>query len=148
MPDSKRETALKALLSLLQGLDFGELEPDIQRNAPEQIKPTSRGLIVMRDGSPGEPDVSLSPVTYYYTHAAEIMVIISDPTESVRDERLDAALQVIGAAVLADDTLGGTVDYCRAGAVDPIDDAVEGGAPIKAGLFQVLMDYNTASPLL
>lgn len=34
------------------------------------------GLIILRDGDPGDPEVILSPVTYLWEHQTEIEVIL------------------------------------------------------------------------
>ena len=55
---SKRELVLAALHVRLQTLAAPVLRGDVQ---PERI-PAS-GLIILRDGKPGEPEVTLSPLT-------------------------------------------------------------------------------------
>ena len=63
---SKRETVLTALHARLQTLAAPVLRGDV---LPERIPAT--GLIILRDGKPGEPEVTLSPLTYFYEHRAE-----------------------------------------------------------------------------
>jgi hypothetical protein len=69
-----RETVLAALLARLQSL-----ASLVQRDEvlPERI-PTS-GLIILRDGQPGEPEVTLSPLRYHYQHRAELEVVVQAP---------------------------------------------------------------------
>jgi len=148
MADSKREAALKALFALVAAQDYAPLTPDMDRNAPERLKPTSAGLIVLRDGDPGEPDVDLSPPVYHYSHRAELVAVIKNPEQHIRDGQLDALLQVVGGALLADDTLGGVVETVRAGEPSMIDDAEEGGVPIKVAVVPIIMEYSTVSALL
>ena len=64
---SKRETILAALHARLQTLATPVLRGDV---LPERIP--ANGLIILRDGKPGEPEVTLSPVTYFYEHRAEL----------------------------------------------------------------------------
>ncbi|MDZ4097968.1 MAG: hypothetical protein U1E13_04610, partial [Methylophilaceae bacterium] len=68
---SKRETILAALLARLQTLAAPVLRGDV---LPERIPST--GLLILRDGKPGDPEVTLSPVTYFYEHRAELEVVI------------------------------------------------------------------------
>ena len=68
---SKRETILAALHARLQTLAAPVLRGDV---LPERI-PAS-GLIILRDGKPGDPEMTLSPLTYFYEHRAELEVVI------------------------------------------------------------------------
>lgn len=56
----KRETVLAALHTRLQTLAAPVLRGDV---LPERIP--AIGLIILRDGKPGEPEVMLSPLTYF-----------------------------------------------------------------------------------
>ena len=60
---SKRETILAALQARLQTLATPVLRGEV---LPERIPAT--GLIILRDGKPGEPEVTLSPLTWFYQH--------------------------------------------------------------------------------
>ena len=66
-----RETILSALHAQLQTLAAPVLRGDV---LPERIPAT--GLIILRDGKPGEPEVTLSPLSYFYEHRAELEVVI------------------------------------------------------------------------
>ena len=68
---SKRELILAALHARLQTLAAPVLRGDV---LPERIPAT--GLIILRDGKPGDPEVTLSPLTYFYEHRAELEVVI------------------------------------------------------------------------
>lgn len=143
MADSAREAALKALLSLLQGLTG----PKVLRNEPEVQTIPAGGLVVLRDGEPGEPEVLLSPASYAYEHRAEIVVQVSGGSAAGRDAALDALLQAIGAAIAADQTLSGAVDMATPGGPELVDEAVEGAPAIKAALVPVFLEYVSATPL-
>jgi hypothetical protein len=67
---------------------------------PARIPPD--GLVVVRDGDPGEPEVTLNPVTYLWQHRAEIEVVVEAATAAARDAALDALLVTIGATLSAD----------------------------------------------
>ena len=68
-----RETVLAALFGRLQPLAATVLRDEV---LPERIP--SAGLIILRDGQPGEPEVTLSPLRYHYQHRAELEVIVQD----------------------------------------------------------------------
>ncbi|MDJ0685397.1 MAG: acyl-CoA transferase [Alphaproteobacteria bacterium] len=143
MADSVREAALKALHALLLGIDG----PRVVRNEPETAAIPAGGLVVLRDGDPGEPEVLLSPPAYEYAHRAEIVVQVQHGEASERDAAMDTLLQQIGAALDADQTLGGAVDMAMAGGPELLDEPVEGAATIKAALIPVTLDYMTSTPL-
>lgn len=143
MADSKREAALKAMFAALSGI-AGAV---VKRNEPEVAKIPPGGLIVLRDGEPGEPDVLLSPTSYIYTHRAEVVVQVQDGDSATRDAAMDTLLQAVGQAVIADETLGGVVDMVSLGGPELIDEPVEGAATIKAALVPVYLEYVTSTPL-
>ena len=68
-----RETILAALHTRLSALPATALRGDV---LPERIPAT--GLIILRDGKPGEPEVTLSPLTYFYQHRAELEVVVRE----------------------------------------------------------------------
>ena len=137
---STRETILAALLARLQTLAAPVLRGDV---LPERIPAT--GLIILRDGKPGEPEVTLSPLTYFYEHRAELEVVIQAGTG--RDALFDALAADIGTALAADRTLGGLCDWVEAEAHEPIDLPIEGAASLKAAVITVVLHYATPDPL-
>ena len=62
-----RETILSALHARLSALPATALRGEV---LPERIPPA--GLLIVRDGEPGEAEVTLSPLTYHYPHRAEV----------------------------------------------------------------------------
>ncbi|MEN8677230.1 MAG: hypothetical protein ABF298_07590 [Alteriqipengyuania sp.] len=136
---TQRETILAALHARLSALQATTLRGDV---LPERI-PTD-GLLILRDGEPGEPDVTLSPLTYHYQHRVEIEAVVQGPD---RDGAFDMLCACIGAALAADRTLGGLCDWVEAEAPQPVDLPVEGAASLKAAVIPVVLHYSTAHPL-
>jgi hypothetical protein len=69
---SHRETILTALADLLGTVPrVPVLRGEV---LPERIPPS--GLMILRDGNPGEPGVTLSPLMCHYQHRAELEVIV------------------------------------------------------------------------
>ena len=139
MPTS-RETILAALHALLSALPVTALRGDV---LPERIPTT--GLIILRDGKPGDPEVTLSPLTYFYEHRAELEVVIQ--AGSGRDALLDALTADIGAALAADRTLGGLCDWVEAEAPEPVDLPIDGAAALKGAVITVVLHYASPDPL-
>ncbi|PZX28424.1 hypothetical protein LY44_00167 [Rhodobacter capsulatus] len=109
---------------------------------PERVP--AAGLLILRDGEPGEPEVTLSPLRYHYQHRAEIEAVLQGAT---RDAAFDTLCASIGAALAADRTLGGLCDWVEAEAPRPVDLPVEGAASLKAAVIPVILHYSTADPL-
>jgi len=136
-----RETILTALADLLRTVPH---VPVLRGEVlPERIPPA--GLMILRDGNPGEPGVTLSPLMYHYQHRAELEVIIQ--TSEERDARFDRLIGRIGAAIAADRTLRGRCDWVEAEAPEPVDLPVEGSAAIKAAIIPILLHYATNDAL-
>jgi hypothetical protein len=139
MPNA-RETILTALADLLRLIPF---VPVLRGEVlPERVP--AAGLIILRDGDPGDPAVTLSPLLYHYDHRAELEVIVQGAN---RDTAFATLCGQIGAVIAADHTLGGLCDWVEAEAPRPIDLAVEGAASLKAGVIPVVLHYSTADTL-
>jgi hypothetical protein len=110
---------------------------------PERV-PTA-GLLILRDGNPGDPEVTLSPLRYHYQHRAELEVIVQASGD--RDTRFDQLIARIGAAIAVQRTLGGLCDWVEAAAPEPVDLAVDGAASLKAAVVPVILHYSLADPL-
>ena len=136
-----RETILIALANLLRTVPH---VPVLRGEVlPERIPPS--GLMILRDGDPGEPGVTLSPLMYHYQHRAELEVIVQ--TGEDRDARFDRLIGRIGAAISADRTLRGLCDWVEAEAPEPVDLPVEGAATLKAAVVPIILHYATSDAL-
>ena len=136
-----RETVLAALHARLQPLAALTLRDEV---LPERIP--AAGLIILRDGQPGEPEVTLSPLRYHYQHRAELEVVIQVGTG--RASAFDDLIAAIGAALEADWTLGGLCDWVEAEAPASVDLPIEGAAALKAAVITVVLHYTTTGPLV
>ena len=136
---TQRETILAALHARLSALSATILRGEV---LPERVPP--EGLLILRDGEPGEPEVTLSPLRYHYQHRAEIEAIVQG---SDRDITFDTLCARIGMVLTTDRTLGGLCDWIEAQAPQPVDLPVEGAASLKAAVIQVVLHYSSADPL-
>ena len=137
---SARETILSALHTRLSMLPTGALRGDV---LPERVP--AQGLLMLRDGEPGEPEVTLSPLRYHYQHRAEIEAVVQGA--NARDAAFDTLCASIGTALSTDRTLGGLCDWVEAEAPQSVDLPVEGAASLKAAVIPVVLHYSTADPL-
>ena len=141
---SKTEQMLTALTERLRKLSNVKVERNTA--APERIP--RGGLIVLRDGDPGEPEQALGGIgSVYYAHAVEIEVHVEAADTGERDAAFDALVQNIGALLDVDPTLGGLafgMTYAR----PEIDtEAVAGGPAIKSGTIETIVEYETETLL-
>ena len=141
---SQRENAIGALFAVLGQLSLGTT---VKRNAalPERI--ADHAMAILRDGEMGEPEVSLSPLTYHWQHQVAIELFVADPDTSTRDARMDGLLVELAALIEADRTLAGVVEYAEIGQPKFDELAPEGSSGIKACLLPVVLHYSSAGPL-
>ena len=136
-----RETVLAALHARLQPLAALTLRDEV---LPERIP--AAGLIILRDGQPGEPEVTLSPLRYHYQHRAELEVVVQAGTAD-RASAFDTLIAAIGTALDSDRTLGGLCDWVEPEAPASADLPIEGAAALKAAVIAVVLHYTTTGPL-
>jgi len=138
-----RETILQTLLAALTSVP----DATILRGTILPERAPAGGLLILRDGDPGTPEVTLSPMTYTYEHRAEIEVIVQGKTPRDRDTAFDTLLQSLGASIMLDRTLDGLCDWVEAEAPQPVDLPVEGAEGLKAAIVPIILTYTTADPL-
>jgi len=144
MPASKAEQVLDALKALLETVPGATVD----RNSALPEKIPDGGLIILRDGDPGEPEQALGGFgSTYYQHAVEMEVYVEQGDAAVRDAAFDTLLQQIGAALEADPTLGDLVFGMTYGRPEPSIEAVAGAPAIKAATLTVTVDYESDAPL-
>jgi hypothetical protein len=144
MPASKAKQILDAIKALLETI------PDavVERNSALPEKIPGGGLIIVRDGDPGEPEEALGGFgSTYYQHTVEVEVYVEEGDASARDAAFDALLQQIGAALEADPTPGGLVFGLTYGRPEPSIEAVAGAPAIKSATLTVTIDYESSAPL-
>jgi hypothetical protein len=141
---SRTEAILEALRALIEGVPGATVE----RNSVLPEKVPGGGLIILRDGDPGEPEQTLGGFgNAYYQHAVEIEVYVDEGHAATRDATFDNLLQQIGTALEADPTLGGLVFGLTYGRPETSIEAVSGAPAIKTATLTVIVDYETDAPL-
>ena len=144
MPASKAEQVLEAIRALLEAIPGATIE----RNSVLPEKVPDGGLIILRDGDPGEPEQALGGFgSTYYQQTVEIEVYVEGGDAAARDAAFDDLLQQIGAALEADPTLGGLAFGLTYGRPEPAIEAIAGAPAIKTATLNVTVDYETSVPL-
>ena len=139
---TKREMILNALFARLKTLDVVVKRNEI---APQKI-PAS-GLVIMRDGKQGVPEILLSPPTCLFNHEAEVVVIVQAVKSEDRDKLLDELLEKIGELLSSDVNLTGLTDFVYPKPPEIIEDYIEGAPLIKAAIIPVVLQYSMTSAL-
>lgn len=144
---STRERALTALLSCLETLRRHGVTVERGVDVPTEVPPG--GLVVLRDGDPGEPEVELSPLRHYYRHDAAVEVIVQRAPGTARAAALDDVLVLLGDALgtARPGRLGGAVDELSWGAPSTEDERIEGAPAIRGATVPVVLAYTTTNPL-
>lgn len=137
--------AIKQLVTLalpgakVLGLDGAE--------APPAVVPAT-GMVVVRTGDPGEPQIDLSPPSYNYEHRIPLEVSALKSGGLTSEEALDVMLMAIGEGVAADRTLGGLVDWLDTTSAATEDIYAEGGSqPPRGADIMIIASYSTPNPL-
>lgn len=144
---SQRENAIGALFAVMGQLSLGTSGTTVKRNAalPERI--ADHAMAILRDGEMGEPEISLSPLTYHWQHQVAIELFVADPDAAVRDARMDGLLVELAALIDMDRTLGGQIEYTAIGPPKFDELAPDGTSGIKACLLPVVLHYSSPGPL-
>ena len=140
---SKREQILNALLERLSALP----DVEVKRNAVLPVKIPDNGLVILRDGNIGEPDIILSPACYVFHHKAELEVVVQQADDADNDAKLDNILEAVGIILKDDVTLSGLIDYMHADPPEFIEQPVEGGLTIKGAIIPIVLEYISDSNL-
>jgi hypothetical protein len=141
---SQRESAIGALFDVLGQLSLGAT---VKRNVALPERVTDQAMAILRDGEMGEPEVSLSPLTYHWQHQVAIELFVAEPDASARDARMDCLLMELATLIEADRTLGGVIEYAEIGPPKFDELAPDGTSGIKACLLPVVLHYSSSGPL-
>ena len=141
---SQRENAIGALFAVLGQLSLGTT---VKRNAALPERVSDHAMAILRDGEMGEPEVSLSPLTYHWQHQVSVELFVAYPDASERDARIDGLLGELANLIEVDRTLGGVIEYADIGPPKFDELASDGSSGIKACLLPVVLHYSSSGPL-
>ena len=142
---SPREIILQRLFAALQAV-FQSGGVDLRRTEVLPTKIAAHGMVILRDGDPGEPEHTFSPLLYHYEHRAQVEVFVQ--VRGGLELLFDGLCQKVGAAVVADRTFGGLCQWAEAEAPVPDDTPVEGAPVYRAAVIGVRLHYAVSDPLI
>lgn len=140
---SRREQILAALSVVLAE----QLAAPVRRNEVLPEKVPAAGLVILRDGEPGEPDITLNPRTEFFAHRVELEVYVPRDQSGGGEAALDQLLGAIGAALRVDETLGGLAENLTPSAPETGALALEGAPPMLTARIIVTIEYLVSDPL-
>jgi hypothetical protein len=145
---SKADDIVAAITGLLAG-HAALAAAQVEQNSalPEEVP--AGGLVIVRDGDPGEPDLVLGGFreTFYESNSISIELFFMSADQASRDAGFSGLAAGIGSALESDLTLGGLVETMDYGAPAPQTDPVFGAADIKEGVITVSAPFFAATPL-
>lgn len=143
---STSEQVIEAVKAMIAAA-LPRFQVDRNIDGPERVP--ADGLVIIRDGDAGTPDITLSPLTYHYAHAVRAEVIVIGHTPEERIAKLDTALIQIGIAVEADRSLGGLCEWLAPADEPPAsaDFHAEGGETGRVADLDIVASYSTSNPL-
>ena len=140
---SLRERVLAELCGKLQTI-VGAI---VKRNEALPASVPAGGLVILRDGDPGEPDVTLNPRTEFFSHRAEIEAFVTRPAGGGGETALDALVSGIGTALASARSLGGLAENLFWSAPEVSVLSIDGAAPILTARIAVTIEYLVSDPL-
>ena len=144
MPVSKTEQILRRLKTRLETIAGATIE----RNSAVPEKIPAGGLLILRDGTPGEPEQSLGGFGCAYCRQdTEIEIYVENGDTAARDAGFDTLLQEIGVVLDDDPTLGGLAFGMTFGRPEIDAQAVVGAPAIKTGTLIVAIEFEADTAL-
>nr|WP_246603433.1 hypothetical protein [Falsiroseomonas tokyonensis] len=113
---------------------------------PQRIPPG--GIVVVRDGETVEETPILSPLAWQIEHRAEVEITVAGATPAARNALLDALLVDVAAAITANRTLGGAVEWAQPGSASFEDVEFEGAAAARAAAIPITLWFTAAGSSL
>ena len=140
---TRREHVLATLTDRLRT----NIAATVRRNEVLPEKVPAAGLVILRDGDPGEPDVTFNPRSEFYSHRVEIEAYMPRDPAGGGEAALDALLGSVGTALRTDPSLGGLAENLTPSAPETGALAIEGAAPILTARLVVTVEYLVSDPL-
>ena len=143
---SVREQIIVAFFAELKTLESSRIK--VLRNPDKLMKvPADGAIIVLRDGESGDPEVLLSPLTYIYEQVATLEITIDNAHAQRQHTRPADLLLITGNLIDNHRSMNGLAEWMEAQAPEFLQEAVEGAPAIRTATVNVLMRFNTTSPL-
>ncbi len=139
---TKREQILQAIVAALAATGA-----KVIRNAEVPTTVSAGGLIIVRDGDPGEPEITLSPLAYTFNHVVDVEAYAQAQAKMTRTATLDDLVAAIGTALAADRTFGGLTEFATPRGVTVTEQGQAGAASVAAAVIPLAVIYTTTDPL-
>lgn len=138
---SKRETAIQALLTAVAA---AVAPVAVIRDATRPETLPAAGLVILRSGETTSSEAIMSPLRWAVEHQCEAVVFFASADPEARAEGADAILAHIVAAIAANRTLSGAVEWAQPGAPSADFDDTEGTTPVGAMSLPITLYFTAA----
>jgi hypothetical protein len=140
---SRREQVLAAIVQRLRAA----LPATVRRSEALPERVPAEGLVILRDGDPGEPDVTLNPRTKFYSHRVELEALVTRAPDGSDETTLDTLIEDVAAALAIDPSFGGLAENLTFGPPETGVLVIEGAAPVLAARLIATIEYLVSDPL-
>lgn len=147
---SKRTDIQQALITCIASVRPGLVVVGADSETAIAARITAPGRVIVGTGDPGEPEVDLSPRTYWYDHPFPIEVAMLPEMGKTAERTVADLLAEIEAAVLSDVTIAALCEYVEFTAPTSFDVASgeRGASGIAKGAdLSLVAIYGTPTPL-
>lgn len=139
---TRRESALAALAGTIAA---ALPSATVLRNAVDTVEAPAGGLVILRDGTLGEPDVTLGVRHYSWQAEASLELYAVDPDEAVRRAALDALIAGAVTAIEGNRQLGGLVDWAEGYPTEISHEHTDSAPAVARGVVAVTLHYQTTT---
>lgn len=144
---SVRENAMDALQALLEIVAAGSSAKVLERNSELSTRVPSYAAMVLRDGEPGEPEITIgAPAHYLWEHDCTVEILMQGHDAGSRQSMALALVDDIAAALLADPSLDGRLAHVRCKAPSLDHEAIDGGPGTITVTLPIMLQYTSTSP--
>lgn len=138
---SVRETAIQSLLSVITS---AVAPVSVVRDATRPELLPAAGLVILRSGETTNSEAMMSPLRWAIEHQCDAVVFFPSADPEARAEGGDAIVADIVAAITANRTLTGAVEWAQAGAPSADYDDTEGTTPVGAMSLPITLYFTAA----
>lgn len=151
---SKRLDVLRAVADLISFALPGVEVRGPDDDSSQAFRPDAIGHCVINAGDPGEPEVDLGVLTYWYNHSIPIELTVTRAFGRSAEDQIDEMLAQIGKAVQEDRYLGGLCIWMEPTSAASSDIEIvssdrntQAGRPARGADFSIIATYGSPNPL-
>jgi hypothetical protein len=139
----QRTLAFAALAALASLLAAAQPTAGVRRNGGLPLDVPAAGLLILRDGGVGEPDVTLGVRHWSWEAEPTLELFAQHADEATRRAALDGLVSTAVAAIEANRSLSGLVDWTEATLTETAHEHSDQAVAVARGVVAVTLHYQT-----